>query len=646
MVFLMPNPTKKSTVSHVFKNIKVMEDPSFPFLYLPPEVDFKYIQTNGKLLTVDQIKFVRNCADPPNSDEFRRVLKKLPKNSPLHADFDVLLITDPKGDLHYYVIYFGVKKNKHLGAGSFGKVKLAQDIDTGEVVALKTSISDDNIELLQHENDLNNAAGFRGYFVKRSRAFQKKVLVTKLARGRNLNQIQNMESIRKTPWEWLEMSLGILKSSKALDEKGILNQDIKPDNFVGDLKTNQVAVVDLGLANLKTESAINDFKGTPGFMAPEIYDKKQSFDSRSAIYSLGVTLILFLRLGIFESDMGYEPPKFHPISERNSRITNVDMRSAIVKFITRMIDDNPDKRPTYDEAIDFFQHVQRLHLQALTKIKRAGLLNIDDYVTGDKKKIIEALKCCDEVFLIVPEHSIDEMSKKRPNKFYIELRRELEDAGVVVSDRLFYTPTNSQNNELDLIYSIPDYLTEKDSDILRSYFYITNKKNNVEIFKDHNEIHPILANRKRASDYQRFFKNKNSQLITYEEEMTNYYKNQNVSQRSLENVLSSLSVEQAFIDIDSSTRLGHRVETDRTNKMKKMITLIEDYKDSGDRHLSVYDLLTMLEKLQAEMQSKNIIRRVLSKFFPIFKTSEEKAVKSVIDSTKTLLVYESKFKHK
>jgi len=87
----------------------------------------------------------------------------------------------------------------------------------------------------------------------------------------------------------------VLQASRGLaagEEKNLVHRDIKPENLLL-TQDGIVKVADFGLAkDMTTESMVTQagqIMGTPAFMSPE-QGRSQSVDSRSDIYSLGVTL--------------------------------------------------------------------------------------------------------------------------------------------------------------------------------------------------------------------------------------------------------------------------------------------------------------------------------------------------------------------
>ena len=86
----------------------------------------------------------------------------------------------------------------------------------------------------------------------------------------------------------------ILTALKACHEKNIIHRDIKDDNiFVGEGGIYKLG--DFGVAKaLKDKDRAESVKGTPNFIAPEVYLGKGNYDNTVDLYSLGIVLYRLL----------------------------------------------------------------------------------------------------------------------------------------------------------------------------------------------------------------------------------------------------------------------------------------------------------------------------------------------------------------
>ena len=92
----------------------------------------------------------------------------------------------------------------------------------------------------------------------------------------------------------VDLGIDILEGLKACHDNGIIHRDIKDDNiFVSD--QGEYKIGDFGVSKvLKDGSKAESLKGTPNFLAPEVYLGKSGYTKSVDLYSLGVVLYRLL----------------------------------------------------------------------------------------------------------------------------------------------------------------------------------------------------------------------------------------------------------------------------------------------------------------------------------------------------------------
>ena len=103
-----------------------------------------------------------------------------------------------------------------------------------------------------------------------------------------------LESTPFTVCDVIRLGKDILKALMACHEKNIIHRDIKDDNiFVS--ADGVFKLGDFGVSKaLKDKSRAESVKGTPNFIAPEVYLGKEKYDNTVDVYSLGIVLYKLL----------------------------------------------------------------------------------------------------------------------------------------------------------------------------------------------------------------------------------------------------------------------------------------------------------------------------------------------------------------
>ena len=258
-------------------------------------------QQPEQFLTPEEIKIAKAYfAQYPQSTKLsKKMILSLNDNKQVKLACSVIKSTDGK----LYALYGGKQLYKPknvkglLGKGTYGKVKLAQSLDDGTIIAAKVQTvrltEKEKISDIKKEENIQKAVG--QYLGSTKRHDPNYKLTTKyytfseFVEGQSLtNYFRNNYNLPIT--KKLEIILAILKATKELHNKDIIHADLSFNNVLYDPKTGKVTIIDFGFAN---KADLNHSITLPfpipfnpkGYNAPECKSGKATY--RSDIYSLG-----------------------------------------------------------------------------------------------------------------------------------------------------------------------------------------------------------------------------------------------------------------------------------------------------------------------------------------------------------------------
>ena len=184
------------------------------------------------------------------------------------------------------------------GSGAYGRVFVAENTLTGQLVALKVisgggrrlerelqgliryrSCNHPNLLTVHHIDRLDDGSIYYTMDLADNLADSPdEYLPDTLAKRLEQRGPLSAECVRKLAEE-------LLDGLEALHRLGLVHRDVKPDNilWIG----GRAVLSDIGLV---TEADAVSFAGTPGFLSPELSTGKRNATSRDDFYALGKTL--------------------------------------------------------------------------------------------------------------------------------------------------------------------------------------------------------------------------------------------------------------------------------------------------------------------------------------------------------------------
>lgn len=251
---------------------------------------------------------------------------------------------------------------KTLGAGSFGIVRHARNVETGAEVAVKIILKkalkgrEDTVlaELkLLLELSHPHIVGFVDWFESKDKFY----IVTQLATGGELFD-RIVTKGRFTEHDASLVIVQVLEALEYLHGKNIVHRDVKPENilYISPEDNSNVVLADFGIAKkLETpDEKIHSSAGSFGYAAPEVI-LGLGHGKACDVWSLGVITYTIL--------CGYSPFRSENVDDfieevryNNGVIFHADYWKDVSKdarrFIVKALQFNPDRRPSVNQLLN------------------------------------------------------------------------------------------------------------------------------------------------------------------------------------------------------------------------------------------------------------------------------------------------------
>lgn len=316
------------------------------------------------------------------------------------------------------------KVGKELGKGGLGLVKFALTANTLEVGAVKISefLTEDEIKAKERKEQKDEKEQKEKTQVLAKQEARKKMaredhaFSTKLGRteGEAVTENKHYSFMRYFPGkdllsvlndspnviDKLNIAFNAAKSLQNLHDSELIHRDVKLDNFICNLPTREVNIIDFGFTVMGTKQdgilIKKDKKkpGTPGYLDPNLAPDKNSditFSSSSDIYALGIVylyLFYYWKEALSEKYTGVITHFVRDLIDKNKGKQNLDQNfqlpdsnkdtntrtriedlltkmkqekkglgdnakvSPIAELVSSMITRNQKDRPKFDEIYD------------------------------------------------------------------------------------------------------------------------------------------------------------------------------------------------------------------------------------------------------------------------------------------------------
>lgn len=386
---------------------------------IPYGVKVKLLAPNLKLFTDAEIaeiktRFTENGRYHHYSDE-NGEMKKLKYTLYVH-------------DGRYLAVYPGKKYLMAQYDASFGQVKVAQDLDTGEWVVDKAlrvhpynkdlvfaDVIGEGQALVVNQQAIVSKNGKPAFFYRPFMSDEFTVedgkydIFMKFANGMDMAEWmkcrENIPVVVK-----LDMSLGLVNALMSVHQNGMLHRDVKPRNAVYELFHNETKLVDFGFAE-PCKNLTGDMPsacGTPGYIATEISGIQKTpakYSLKSDIFALGVALGVLW--GFYEiNKSGVRECKIN-----DKFAGDFALKRDLQRLLDVMLHENAEVRPDLEDVLFVLQRMKS-ELPDVNRVLRGGVLDVsmwqDACLHQEKRKLLQELKTYDYIQLSDVEGSCSE----------------------------------------------------------------------------------------------------------------------------------------------------------------------------------------------------------------------------------------------
>uniref|UniRef100_M4DYN2 non-specific serine/threonine protein kinase n=1 Tax=Brassica campestris TaxID=3711 RepID=M4DYN2_BRACM len=273
---------------------------------------------------------------------------------------EIEVVADNLGNNNNSNALFGkYELGKLLGCGAFAKVYHARDRRTGQSVAVKIL---NKKKLLANPTLVNNVKREISIMRRLSHPYivrLHEVMATKgkifftmefVKGGELFNKISKhgrlSEDLSRRYFQQLISAVGYCHAH------GVYHRDLKPENLLVDENGN-LKVTDFGLSALtdqiRPDGLLHTLCGTPAYVAPEILSKKGYEGAKVDVWSCGIILFVLAAgfLPFNDPNVMNMYRKIYRGEYRCPRWMSPDLK----RFVSRLLDINPETRITIDEIL-------------------------------------------------------------------------------------------------------------------------------------------------------------------------------------------------------------------------------------------------------------------------------------------------------
>ena len=309
---------------------------------------------------------------------------------------------------------------KTLGKGTFGKVKLAYNIENKNEkyackILLKSNIKDEDdkmrcvreMDILKKMHHVNVVRTYE--IISTDKIYY--IFMDFCSKGELFNYIVKKQHLSEEQSAFFYYQL--VNGIEYIHKKGVCHRDLKPENLLLTEK-NKLKIIDFGLSNYFKGSLLETPCGSPCYASPEMVMGNKYDGFRIDIWSSGIILYAMLCGYLPFEEM--ENDEYNEVLFRNIVECNVEYPSEFITpvakdLLSRILVKDPRKRITIEEikCHNFYLFGELLYKQTFESMG-----NFNEYMfLVDNDKFIDELK------------NSDKKEENSLNKKYMELQEEI-----------------------------------------------------------------------------------------------------------------------------------------------------------------------------------------------------------------------------
>lgn len=255
----------------------------------------------------------------------------------------------------------------------------------------------------------------------------------------------------------VQLGLDVLYGLQSCHNNGVIHRDIKDDNIFVTGK-GKYKIGDFGVSKvLKDSSKAESLRGTPNFLAPEVYLGKESYTKSVDLYSLGIVLYRLLNYSrnpflprfpeqyfsqdegvAFEDRMSGKIPEFPSLGGE-----------AIGRVIVKAISSSSERFQTADEFIDALETaITNTPTEVFNKNISFGEFPFTEYSEEPKVKQYDST-IGETVLQSTPEERIEDERNDSINKHLFESIGEVPSNDVPKVELVIRSEINTERESID-----------------------------------------------------------------------------------------------------------------------------------------------------------------------------------------------------